>query len=84
MRKHIIDLSNLTYQERLPLINYLKAKREPIYPDSAIFKEDHVIPTGIGFIFSKLTKGWATLDIRGRKTISINEFIGNQITFKEL
>ena len=83
MHTHIINLSNLTYQERLPLINYLKAKGEPIYKQSSIFR-DHVAPPGTGLIFNELTKQWAIGVIWGRKTISINAFIDNQITFKDL
>ena len=83
MRNHIIDISNLTYEQRLPLINYLKSKNEPIFGRSTLLKRNLTALEDTGLVFSKVANQWRTTTIDGRKTISILAFI-SPITFKEL
>ena len=83
MRNHIIDISNLTYEQRLPLINYLKSKNEPIFGRSTLLERKLTAVEDTGLVFSKVANQWRTTSIYGRKTISILVFI-NRITFKEL
>ena len=83
MRNHIIDISNLTYEQRLPLINYLESKNEPIFSRSTLLECSLVAEEAPGLLFSSEYNQWRTVAINGRKTISILAFI-TQITFKEL